>query len=109
MGRIPRPAEIEHRFRHLVGQALDAVPNGPQPEACHQFTDVPAQAARAAELLRRLVSGLHLAHPIVAEAIATVVVEIGREIAPPPEPRPLRLHKICPHRRGNRRAHRRNR
>lgn len=110
MGRIPLPAKIEHRFRRLVDEALDGAPHGPQPEACHQFTDVPPQADRAAELLYRLMLGLQLAHPIVAEAIATALVEVGRVIAPPAPPRPpLRLHKTCPHRRGNRRRHRRTR
>jgi hypothetical protein len=87
MGRIPLPGEIEQRFRQLVDQALDATPPGPQPEECHQPTDVPPQAELAAELLERLVRGLRIAHPIVAEALATTLVALGREIAPPPAPR----------------------
>ncbi|ANZ35546.1 hypothetical protein BBK82_05080 [Lentzea guizhouensis] len=106
MGRIPRPKQVGQRFCDLVVRAVDA----DELLSPAERKAVLDQARTADALLHRLMVGLHQGNAIVAEAVATVVVELGREIAPPQQPRhPLRLHKTCHHRGGTRRRHRRTR
>lgn len=106
MGRVPTAGEVAARLHLLVQRSLTDHPSWSIDE--YHATHTAYREAR--ERLVRVINVLHTdGLPHVRDALATVLVEIGREIAPPPRPRPLRLHKNCHHRGGTRRRHRRNR
>jgi hypothetical protein len=104
MGRIPTAGEVAARLHLLVDRSLKDHPSA----SVDEYYAAHTACREARQRLVHVVNVLHTAGlPHVREALATVLVEIGREIAPPP--RPLRLHKTCHHRGGTRRRHRRNR
>lgn len=99
MGRVPTPAEVSEWFaEHLDAQLAD----GGLVLTAEQRQLVSLHGAAARDRLVSLTTAMHSAAPPVAEAVATVLHRIGRELAPTPPPQHaprLRIHKSRQHRR----------
>lgn len=82
----PLPTEVGHRFR---AAAEELVANPPAPLSDEQRAELDRQIRATQAQLVRLVSVLRFGWHPVATALATTVVDLGRQLAPPdPEPAP---------------------